>query len=48
MENYNEFLAYLGAKTTVPQITEFSYFPDKIIGQQVIDVSVNSSSEEFV
>ena len=48
MENYNEFLEYLGTKTKVPQITEFSYFPDKIISQQVIDVSVNSSSEEFV
>ena len=48
MENYNEFLEYLGAKTIVPQIKEFSYFPDKIINQQVIDVSVNSSSEEFV
>lgn len=48
MENYNEFLAYLGAKTMAPQITDFSYSLDKNIGQQVIDESVNSSSEEFV
>lgn len=48
MENYNVFLAYLGAKTIDPQIKQFSYIPDLTVERQAIDVSVNSSSEEFV
>lgn len=48
MENYENFLAYIGKQTVVPQITDFSFLPETTLGRQIIDVSTNSSSEEFV